>query len=64
MKPLFRSILYVVVLLIGIFLMVEGIVTEKHGATVIGLICAAVSTQQWMQWRKQFSKEKKKPGIS
>ena len=64
MNPLIRSILYVVVLLIGIFLLVEGIVTEKHGATVIGLICAAVSTQQWIQWRKRLSRNNKKPGIS
>jgi hypothetical protein len=64
MNPLIRSILYVVVLLIGIFLLVEGIVTEKHGATVIGLICAGVSTQQRIQWRKRLSTEKKKPDLS
>ena len=63
MNPLIRSILYVVVLLIGIFLLVEGIVTEKHGATVIGLICAAVSTQQWIQWRKRLLRDKKKPDL-
>ena len=63
MNPLIRSILYVVVLLIGIFLLVEGIVTEKHGATVIGLICAAVCTQQWIQWRKRLLRDKKKPDL-
>jgi uncharacterized membrane protein YczE len=53
MSPVLRTILYVVVLLIGIILMVGGIDTGKHGATVVGLICAAVSVQQWMKWRKE-----------
>lgn len=64
MNPLLRSILYLLVLLIGFFLMVDGIVTERYGATVIGLICAGVSTHQWIQWRKQHSQENRKPDVS
>jgi hypothetical protein len=53
MNPVLRTILHIVVLLIGITLMVGGIVTGKQGASVVGLICAAVSVQQWMKWSKE-----------
>jgi hypothetical protein len=59
MSPFIRTILHVVVLLLGIALMVGGIVTGKHGATVVGLICAAISVQQWMKWSKARSRESK-----
>jgi hypothetical protein len=59
MSPFIRTILHVVVLLVGIALLVGGIVTGKHGATVVGLICAAVSVQQWMKWSKARSRENK-----
>ena len=56
--------LYALVLVMGLILMIGGIVTGKHGATVGGLICAAVSVQQWMKWSKQRTQENKKPGAS
>ena len=59
MNPVMRTILHVVVLLVGIGLMVGGIITGQHGATVVGLICAAVSVQQWMKWSKERSRESK-----
>jgi hypothetical protein len=52
MSPVLRTSLHIVVLLIGIALMVGGIVTGKHGATVVGIIIAGVSVQQWMKWNK------------
>jgi len=33
--------------------MIGGILTGKHGATVVGLIVAAVSVQQWIHWNKK-----------
>jgi hypothetical protein len=33
--------------------MLGGIMSGKHGATVIGLIVAAVNAQLWMQWNKK-----------
>jgi hypothetical protein len=33
--------------------MAGGIVTGKHGATIIGLIVAAVNVQQWIAWNKR-----------
>jgi hypothetical protein len=64
MNPSLRTFLHVVVLLMGIVLMVGGIVLDKHGATVVGLICAAVSVQQWMKWRKDRSRDDKGPNAS
>ena len=64
MNPSLRTLLHVVVLLMGIALMVGGIVTGKHGATVVGLICAAVSVQQWMKWSKERSRDSKNPNAS
>lgn len=34
---------------LGLVLLIGGIITGKHGATVIGLIIAAVNTQQLIQ---------------
>jgi hypothetical protein len=56
MAPLVRTLLHVLVLLMGIALMVGGIITGRHGATVGGMICAAVSVQQWMRWQKDRSR--------
>ncbi len=41
-----RTILTGIVILVGLILMVGGIITHKHGAVVVGLIVAAVATQQ------------------
>jgi hypothetical protein len=48
-----RQIVHIIVLVLGLGLMIGGIITGKHGATVIGLIIAAVSVQQWLQWNKK-----------
>jgi hypothetical protein len=51
-NKLARQIVHILLVLIGLGLMIGGIMTGKHGATVIGLIVAAVSVQQWIQWNK------------
>ena len=48
-----RTILSAVTVLIGIVLMVGGIITDKNGAVVVGLIVSAVAAQQWITSRKQ-----------
>jgi hypothetical protein len=55
MNPALRTFLHIVVLLIGIALMIGGIIAGEHGATVVGIIVAAISTQQWMKWSKERS---------
>jgi hypothetical protein len=56
-NKMIRQIVHIIVLVIGLGLMVGGIVTGKHGATVIGLIVASVSVQQWQQWNKKESQQ-------
>lgn len=56
-NKLTRQIVHILLVLIGLGLMVGGIITGKHGATVIGLIVAAVSIQQWIQWNKKEIKQ-------
>lgn len=51
-KPL-RQIIHAVILVIGLVLMIGGIATGKHGATVVGIIISGVNVQQWLQWNKQ-----------
>lgn len=46
------SIITLIVTLLGIGLMIGGIVTEKHGATVIGIIVAGVSARYWLTARR------------
>jgi hypothetical protein len=48
-----RTFIYVLVIILGLVLMIGGIITGKHGATVIGLIVAGVTAQQWLQWNKR-----------
>lgn len=52
-RILTRKIVHIILLLIGLCLMLGGIMSGKHGATVIGLIVAAVNAQLWMQWNKK-----------
>jgi len=52
-NKLTRQIVHIIVLVSGLGLMIGGIMTGKHGATVIGLIVAAVSVQQWIHWIKR-----------
>lgn len=48
-----RSIGSAVVFVLGLVLMVGGTIAGKHGATVIGLIVAAVSVQQFLKRPKE-----------
>lgn len=52
-NKLTRQIIYFVLILLGLILMVGGIVTDKHGSTVIGLIVAAVNVEQWIVLNKK-----------
>jgi hypothetical protein len=52
-SKLTRHIVHALILLIGLILMIGGIITGKHGATVVGLIVSAVSVRQWLQWNKK-----------
>lgn len=52
-----RHFIHGLILACGLILMIGGIITGKHGATVVGLIVAAVNVQQWIQWYKKEGKE-------
>ncbi len=45
--------MHILILAVGLLLMVGGIITGKHGATVVGMIIAAVNVYQWMMVKKQ-----------
>jgi len=47
-----RQLIHGLILVGGLVLMIGGIITGKHGATVVGLIVAAINVQQWIQWNK------------
>jgi hypothetical protein len=47
-----RHFIQGVIFALGLGIMVAGIIAETHGATVIGLIVAAVSFGSWQKWRK------------
>ena len=59
MHPLLRTSLHIIILLIAFILMIGGIVTGKHGATVGGIIVAGVNVQQWMTWNKERKRDDK-----
>jgi len=48
-----RQFIHGLILVCGLALMIGGIITGKHGATVGGLIIAAVNVQQWIHWDKK-----------
>ena len=48
-----RQFIHGLILACGLVLMIGGIITGKHGATVGGLIVAAVNVQQWIHWDKK-----------
>lgn len=56
MRPVLRTALSIVVLLMGITLLIGGIVTGKHGATVVGIICAGVSAGQLAKRMKDHTR--------
>lgn len=52
-NKLTRQIIHALILLGGISLMIGGIVTGKHGATVVGIIVAGVDVTQWIHWNRK-----------
>jgi hypothetical protein len=48
-----HKLLSLLVICLGIILIVGGIITEKYGATVVGMIVAAVAAQQWLSSKKR-----------
>lgn len=52
-----RQFIHGLILACGLVLMIGGIITGKHGATVVGIIVAGVNVQQWIQWNKNIKKE-------
>lgn len=48
-----RQLIHGLILVVGLVLMIGGIITGKHGSTVVGLIVAAVNVQQWIRWNKK-----------
>lgn len=51
MSPRARLAAHALLVLLGILLMIGGIITEKHGATGIGLIVAGVNAWQFLKVR-------------
>ena len=51
-----RQIIHVFLSLLGLAVIAVGIITEKHGATVIGIIVSGVNAHQWRQWNKRINK--------
>jgi hypothetical protein len=47
-----RRLAHALIFVMGLALMILGIVNGKHGATVIGLIVAAVDCQQYIKWNR------------
>jgi hypothetical protein len=48
-KNSIKNILQAITLAVGLVLMVSGIILDKQGATVIGIIVAGVIGFQWMR---------------
>ena len=55
-NKLTRQIIHVFLSLIGLAVIAIGIITEKHGAIVIGIIVSGVNAHQWIQWIKKTNK--------
>ena len=47
-----RTLVHGAIALLGVILMIGGLARGKHGATVVGLIVAAVNTQLWLRGRR------------
>ena len=52
-----RQFIHGLILVCGLVLIIGGIITGKHGATVGGIIVAGVNVQQWIQWHQKNKKE-------
>jgi hypothetical protein len=53
MKSSTQRVLAVIVIALGIVLIIGGIVTGKHGATVCGVIISGVAAQRFIALRKK-----------
>ena len=53
MKRSTQMVLAIIVVALGIVLMIGGIVTGKHGATVAGVIVSGVAAQNFIVMRKK-----------
>jgi type IV secretory pathway VirB2 component (pilin) len=54
-----RTVLVVVLVLLGLGLMVGGVIVDKNGAVVVGICVAAVAAQQWIVIRKRTGQDDK-----
>jgi hypothetical protein len=48
-----KKVLALVVAVVGVVLIIGGIVSGKHGATVVGIIISGVAIQQYIAVRKK-----------
>jgi hypothetical protein len=48
-----KQSIHVLLFIVGVILMIGGIMKSMCGASVVGLIVAAVNLQQWERSRKQ-----------
>lgn len=48
-----RQIVHALLFVTGLMLLIGGIISGKNGATVAGLIIAAVNVQQWVHLNKK-----------
>lgn len=51
MTPRTRTMLHVVVTLLGLLLIIGGIYTGKYGGVIIGIIVSGVNAQAWLRRR-------------
>ena len=58
-----RRLMNRVLVFLGVVLMAGGVITGKHGATVIGLIIAAVNARQWMKEKDSGRKPPAAPDV-
>jgi hypothetical protein len=58
-----RRLMHRVLVFLGIVLMAGGVITGKHGATVIGLLIAAVNARRWMKEKDSGGKPPPAPEI-
>lgn len=54
-----KKVLALVVVVVGVVLIIGGIVTGNHGATVVGIIVSGVALQQYIAVRKKADKTNK-----
>lgn len=55
MKTSTQKVLALVIIILGILLILGGILTGKHGATVVGICISGVAAQRYIVLRKKKS---------